>query len=225
MIKPPFDTDEVLKNVASECVKQGENLRSGVRDLTLKALQTRELSLAQIKQVLASVTEGVNQGVAGAGSNAAKALADALAGMDDAVLKAVQASQIALQQLGRAGEGFDQSQMKTALDELERMEDEFLATVRKASEGASPQLREQWTGVLQKMNAGGTGTGAQVASMMQQYGGQMQEVMRAQRRANLKTAHLLGQNFATLASGVLTGLTEALQQKGATPGGKPRGEK
>lgn len=221
MITPPFDTDEVLKNMASECVKQGENLRAGVRELTLKALQTRELSLGQIKQVVGSVTQGVNLGAVGPGINTEKALADALAGMDDALLKAAQASQIALQQLGRAGEDFDQSQMKKALDDLERMEDEFLGTVRQASEGASAQLKGQWAGVLQNMKVGSTETGAQVATMMQQYGEQMQAAMRAQRRAGLKTAHLLGQNFATLASGVLIGLTEALQKK---PGGGPDGK-
>jgi hypothetical protein len=218
MIKPLFDTDEVLKNMASECVKQRENLREGVRDLTLKALQTRELSLSQIKQVVKSVTEGVSLGASGPGVNAEKVLADSLAGMDDALLKAAQASQIALQQLGHAGEDFDQSPVKKALDDLERMEDEFLGTVREVSDGANAQLKGQWAKVLQNMKAGSTETGAQVTSMMQQYGEQMQEAMRAQRRAGLKTAHQLGQNFATLASGVLTGLTEALQKK---PGGKP----
>jgi hypothetical protein len=221
MIKPLFDTDEVLKNIARECVKQGENLRAGVRELTLKALQTRELSLGQIKQVVGSVTQGVNLGAVGPGINTEKALADALAGMDDALLKAAQASQIALQQLGRAGEDFEQSQVKKALDELERMEDEFLGTVRQASEGANAQLQGQWAGVLKNMKAGSTETGAQVATMMQQYGEQMQAAMRAQRRSGLKTAHQLGQNFATLASGVLIGLTEALQKK---PGGNPDGK-
>jgi hypothetical protein len=221
MIKPPFDTDEVLKTMASECVKQGENLRAGVRELTLKALQTRELSLGQIKQVVGSVTQGVNLGAVGPGINTEKALADALAGMDDALLKAAQASQIALQQLGRAGEDFEHSQMKKALDDLERMEDEFLGTVKQASEGANAQLKGQWAGVLQNMKTGSTETGAQVATMMQQYGEQMQAAMRAQRRVGLKTAHLLGQNFATLASGVLIGLTEALQKKSGPPAGDP----
>ena len=224
MIKPPFDTDEVLKTMASECVRQGENLRGGVRELTLKALQTRELSLGRIKQVVKSVTEGVNLGASGSGIDAGKVLADALAGMDDALLKAAQASQIALQQLGPAGGDFDQSQVKMALDELERIEDEFLGTVRQASESAGAQLKGQWAGVLGNMKAGGTETGAQVATMMQQYGEQMQAAMRAQRRAGLQTAHLLGQNFATLASGVLIGLTEALKKKGGPPDGDPGGK-
>ena len=42
MINFPIDTDEVLKQMASEAVKQSENLRVTVRDLTLKALHTRD---------------------------------------------------------------------------------------------------------------------------------------------------------------------------------------
>ena len=62
MSKLTLDVDEVLKKLASESVKQGENLHAAVRDLTLKALQGRELSLSQIKSVLATVTQGVNMG-------------------------------------------------------------------------------------------------------------------------------------------------------------------
>jgi hypothetical protein len=63
VIKSPIDVDEVLKKMASESVKQGENIRDTIRDLTLKALQARELSLDQIRSVLASITQGVNLGV------------------------------------------------------------------------------------------------------------------------------------------------------------------
>lgn len=37
-MKPLMDADEALKKLASESVKQGENLRQTVRELTLKAL-------------------------------------------------------------------------------------------------------------------------------------------------------------------------------------------
>ncbi|MCU0765496.1 MAG: hypothetical protein MUF32_05755, partial [Burkholderiaceae bacterium] len=61
-MKPMIDTDAVLTQMTAQAVAQGESLRSTVRDLTLQALQSRELSLAQIKSVIKSVTEGVNLG-------------------------------------------------------------------------------------------------------------------------------------------------------------------
>jgi len=219
------DTDDVLRNLASEAVKQGENVRTTVRDLTLKALQARELSLGQIKQVLKSVTAGVNLGAADAKIDVEKTLTAALAGMDDALLKAARASQVALQQLSRSGEDFEQSQMKTALNELQRLEDEFLKTVQEASEGAETQVKSQWAAVLRNTRTGGTETGAQVAATIQQYTTQAQAAMRAQREAGLKTAHLLTQNFATLASGVLIGMTEAMQQQSSAISGASKNRK
>ena len=219
------DTDDVLKNLASEAVKQGENVRTTVRDLTLKALQARELSLGQIKQVLKSVTAGVNLGAADAKIDVEKTLTAALAGMDDALLKAARASQVALQQLSRSGEDFEQSQMKTALNELQRLEDEFLKTVQEASEGAETQVKSHWAAVLRNTRTGGTETGAQIAATIQQYTTQAQAAMRAQREAGLKTAHLLTQNFATLASGVLIGMTEAMQQQSSAISGASKNRK
>ena len=53
------DVDEVLKKLASQSIKRGEKVRATVHDLTLKALQRRELTLDQIKKVLEGITEGV----------------------------------------------------------------------------------------------------------------------------------------------------------------------
>ena len=98
-----MNTDEVLKGLARESVKQGENLRSAVRELTLNALRSRELTLGEIKRVIRTVTEGVNLGAATAKVDAERVLGEALAGMDEAVLKAVQANHLALQQLSAQG--------------------------------------------------------------------------------------------------------------------------
>ncbi len=210
-----IDTDEVLKQMTAQAVAQGESLRSTVRDLTLQALQSRELSLGQIKQVVSSVTEGVNLGAIQGKLDTDEVFAQAFAGMDDALLKAVEASRIALHQIS-GGLDFSDSHLKKALDDLERLEDEFVATVKKAAAGSGAPFQSQWGGVLQNsMTAGGTATGQQVMAMVEQYSNQMRDTARAQREAGFRAAHALAQNFAALASGVLIGLSEAMQQGGA----------
>jgi hypothetical protein len=222
MATNPLNQDELLKQMASESFKQGENLRAAVRDLTLQALQARELTLAQIKQVVRSVTEGVNLGAAGTNIDVEKALSDAVSGMDDALLKAAQASQLALRQLTGAGQEFEQSQLRQALDDLERLEDEFLTTIKQASDSASEKVRSQWAEVLKNTKVTGTDTGGQVTAMAEEFGKRVQAGIRESRAASFKGAHALSQNYATLASGVLIGLSEALQQKVEPPG---RGKK
>lgn len=213
MVQSVVEIDEFLKKQASAAVKQGEDLRAAVRELTLNALRNRALTLAQIKQVLKSVSAGVNVGAAKSKMDIDQVLEQAVAGMDDALLKAVQANHLALQQVAAAGQSFEQSQVKKALQELERLEDEFLNAVKQASEGAPKSMRAHWANVLQQKEVSGTEAGEQAAATMKAFAERTQSAMRDQRRAGAKAAQAFSQNFATLASGLLTGLSKALEQK------------
>jgi hypothetical protein len=55
-----------------------------------------------------------------------------------------------------------------------------------------------------------------VTSTIAQFSEQPQSAVGGQRRAALKAAQVLSQNFAILASGILIGLSEGLQQGRAT---------
>ena len=207
-----MDTDEVLKGLARESVKQGENLRSAVRELTLNALKGRELTLSEIKRVVRSVSEGVNLGATASKLDGERVFSEALAGMDDAVLKAVQANHLALQQLSAQGQSLRESHMKKALDELERLEDEFFATIKDAAKKGSKQVKDQWASVLQRTESSGTGTASQIEATLEEFGDRMHEAIKQQRRTALKATEAMAENFTTLASGILIGLTEGLQQ-------------
>src|SRR5438128_947291 len=63
---------------------------------------------------------------------------------------------------------------------------------------------------------GGTDTGAHVKETLSAHAREAQAAMRSSREAGLKVMHTLTQNYATLVSGVLIGLSEALEH------GKPK---
>jgi hypothetical protein len=92
-----INPDEMLKSMAAQAVKQHEQVRTSIRDLTLKALQMRDLSLEQINSVVRNIIAGGNIGVGEGRTDTQKTLSDALAGMDDALLKVVEANKVALQ--------------------------------------------------------------------------------------------------------------------------------
>jgi hypothetical protein len=209
-----MDADEVLKGLAQESVKQGENLRTAVRELTLSALRGRELTVEQITRVVRTVTEGVNAGAASSKADAGTVLSEAFSGMDEAVLKAVQANHLALQQFSAQGQGG--SSLQKALDDLERLEDGFLNAVKDATRKGSQQLREQWTSLLRQKETAGTATQTQIEQTLEEFSDRMRDAVRQQRRTALKTAEVMAGNFSTLASGILIGLTEGLKQ------GKPK---
>ena len=215
-----MDTDEVLKGLARESVKQGENLRAVVREVTLNALKSRELTVREIKRVVKAVTEGVNIGAATSKIDADRVLGEAFAGMDEAVLKAVQANHLALQQLSAQGQSLRESHLKKALTELERLEDEFVASVKEASRKGSKQIRDTWSTVLARNETAGTGTAAEIERTMEEFGDRVHEAVKQQRRTALKATEAMVENFTTLASGILIGLTEGLQQGKQEPGDK-----
>ena len=209
---PDFKTDDALKALAANAVQGGEQVRAVVRDLTLKALETRELSLDQVGGVVRSVTEGVNIGAMGQGTDVARTLKQAFSGIDDAVLKAVEANRIALEKMTEGGAQFEDSSIKKALSELERMEDGMMNGIAQAAGGASAQIRQQWEMMLEQLPHGGTMTGAGATQTLAMFAQQMQSAARAQRELGFKAAHAMTQSYATFVTGVLAGLSEAIKQ-------------
>ena len=203
--------EDILKTLASETVKQGENLRTSVRNLTLQALESRELTLEHIKGVLGSISAGVNLGLVQRGPDATRAIKDAVAGMDEAVSRAVDASRIALQKLAAEGRAFTDDHLARALDDVRRVEGEFLEAVQKAANASTGKLREQWAEALGQFRLGGTDTGASVATAVEAFSQRMTGAIRETQAFSLEAARTFADNFATLASGILIGMSEAFE--------------
>ncbi len=213
-MKPAIDPNEMLEKLAAKAVEHGDSLRQSVRDLTLKALSTREATVEQMNKVVESVAAGVTQGAAGLKVDAAKVLKDALSGMDEAVMKVVEANQIALKQLTDQGTDYEQSQFKKRLEEIKSLESQFMASVQKAAESAGGPLKAAWTPVIEQLKAAGSQTGAEAQKFAETFAKNLQDQMQATRETAFKAAHTLTQNYATVVSGILMGLSEAYKEKG-----------
>ena len=223
MIKSGIDQDALVKMFSESTAKQADALRKAVSEATLKALQGRELTLANIRKVLATVTQATS---AGAAQNPAGAvdieamLSKAFAGMDAALLQAVQANHRALQQFVDQGADLREKQLKSALANVEKMEDVFFATVSKAAQSTSGPLQAPWEQVLKAMKLKGTDTGAQASSTVEQLVAQAQTSLRDGRATGVRAAQAMLDGYAALVSGVLIGMSEGLQPGvPASPGG------
>jgi len=214
MAQALFDADALITQFETATAQQGEQLRKAASAATLQALQGRELTLKNIRAALKAVTDAAGAGVArnsGAGIDAEDLLDKAVAGMDDALLKAVDANRLALGQLVAQGADLREKQLKKALADMEKFEDTLMAAVRKASEGAGAQLVGPWEQVLQKMQAGGTLSGSKASATAEQLMADMQSAMRSSRAAGLRAAQALAESYTAMVSGVLLGMSEALQ--------------
>lgn len=226
-MKSAFDQNALIDMFASASAKGGEQLRQAVYQATLGALQGRELSLKNIREVLKTVTQaaskGLSQNPAGLDVDAESLLDKAVAGMDDALLKAVEANRVALQSFVDQGVGLQEKTIKKAVGDLEKMEDTFIEVVKKAADAAGSQVSAQWAPVLERLQAGGTLSGAQASTTAEQMVTQMHTAMRDTRAAGIKAAQALAESYTALVSGVLIGMSDAMQQGGAaTKGAKAK---
>ena len=225
MAKPGFDADSLISMFEGATARGSAKLRESVEQATLAALQGRELSLKNIRGALESVTQAVTQGAAKniAGVDAASMLDKAVSGMDDALLKAVQANRAALQQFVDSGADLREKHLKKALDDLDKFEDTLIGAVKKAAGNAGP-MTAPWQQMLDKMQAGGTVSGSSASSTAEQFASQMQEGLRGSRAAGMRVAQALADSYAAMASGVLVGMQAALDAGTARAGPAPEGK-
>jgi len=213
MIKSGIDQDALVTMFAEASAKQGEALRKAVANATLQALQGRELTLDSIKKVVKTVAGAASLGAARNPASAVDVeglLGKALAGIDAALLKAVEANRKALEQFVSTGVGLTEKPMKDALANVEKMEDTFFDAVAKASKTAGP-LQAPWEHALSAMRMKGSDTGAQAAQTVESLLSQAQTSLRSSRATGLRAAQAMLDSYSALVSGVLIGMSEGLQ--------------
>ena len=223
MFKHGIDQQALIQQFSQATAKQGEALRKTVNEATLKALQGRELTLANIKQVLGTVAKAASTGAAAsplAAVDVEALLGKAFAGMDGALEQAVQANRKALQQMVDQGASLRETPLKKALADIEKMEDALFDAVRKAAAGAAgPGAAPQgpWAQVLGSAQGKSTNTGALASATVEQLMDSAQQSLRDGRALGLQASQAMLDSYSTLVSGVLIGMSEALQQRGANP--------
>jgi len=214
MAKPMFDAEALISMFETATARQGAQLKKAVSDATMASLQGRELTLKNIRAALKAVTEAAGTGAAKnltAGVDAEALLDQAVAGMDQALLKAVEANRLALSQLVSQGADLREKHLKKALEDLDKFEDAMFATVKKAAAGVEGPMAGAWGQVLEKMQAGGTLSGAQASSTAEELTAQMQSAMRSSRAASMRAAQAMAESYTAMVSGVLLGMSDALQ--------------
>lgn len=198
--------NEDVSKAASEAVRQGENIRQRVHDLTLEALKSRRFDREAMRDVVRGVTEGISRGAEGSRLGVRHALAEGFRGMDLALTKSVQAGHEALRQMAAAGRGISENEMKQALAGLRKVEEDFVATVDQVAHSANDRVRPELREVLRQAAHAGTETGRHSAKLLAEF-----------TLGGLELAGEFGLRFAQIASGVLAGMADALDKSRHKP--------
>jgi len=192
------DPSETIRQAAAESMRRGEDIRRRVHDVTLAALQNRRFDREGIREVVRAVTQGADAG----GSGVRERLGEAFRGMDEALTKSVDAGQQALRQMLATGRGFSDHELKQGLAGLKKIEHDFVETVNEVAASANERLRPELKEALRQTLHAGTETGRQTARLMAEF-----------TLTGLELAGEFSARFMQLASGVLAGMADALQQR------------
>jgi ElaB/YqjD/DUF883 family membrane-anchored ribosome-binding protein len=215
----PLSTQEITSAVSDSVQQDVGDIRTRVRDLTLRALQTRRLEADEIREVVRAVAEGVSLGAEHRAGEVKQALASALSGLDDALAKAAQATHLALQELLSKSKDFTDQDLKHALDDLKITEQALLDTLGQVADAAGSKIRQELKDAVEHARHSGTDTGASVKATLSELGNRLSATLQVSKVSGEAAAHTLSGRLAALASGILAGMAEALREK-SEPGQK-----
>ena len=203
---------ESIKEAASDAIRHGSDIRVQVHDLTLLAIEKHRFDRQGVRAVLQAVTEGVAHGAEQRGGNLRGALSEALHGLDQALRTSVEAGQAALKQLTTTGKDFSDTELKQALTHLRKLEEEFFATVGQVADAAGERVKPELRALLATTRQTGTETGKHVASVMSEFTHRASVASLDATIAGIEVAGEVGSRFAAMASGILSGLADALRK-------------
>lgn len=201
---------DTLRQAAAEAMKSGEEVSRRMRDLTLEALKNRRFDREGIREVVRAVTEGMALAAPASGAGLRQAMAQAFRGMDEALTKSVEAGESALRQMVATGRGVADNEVKQALAGLKKIEQDFIETVSQVASSANERARPELRALLERATHAGTETGKQTAKLMAEFAS-----------SGMELAGQFSVRFAQIASGVLAGMADALEQSAAERRKKP----
>ena len=165
-----------------------------------------------MRKVVKSVASATSVGAAKNPASAVDVeamLGKSLAGMDAALLQAVEANRKALAQFVGSGVALSEKPLKEALANVEQMEDTFFSAIGKAGKLAGP-LQDSWEHALSSLQLKGSETGMQAEQTVEALMAQAQTALRDSRATGMRAAKAMLDSYSAMVSGVLLGMSEGL---------------
>ena len=113
--------------------------------------------------------------------------------------------------------------MKQAHANLTKLEQDVLDTGGQVAEGTSESVRPELRAALRNARQAGTATGKQVAHTVGEFAQKFGAASFEATLTGLETAADFGQRFTLIASGILSGMAEALRTEPKKEPTEPRG--
>lgn len=199
---------------AAPPVTEDQAIRQRVKGLTSQVLRQGRVDPEAVKDVVRAVIGQASGNAAVSGAEARELLADAVRGLDEALVKSTSATHSALQQLASRGKDFTDNDLKEALVSLRKLEEDYIAVANRVAEAMSGNLRHEMRELAVHAQNVGVEASARVATVMGEFASGMGAT------PGLATMRDASVRMALLASGVLAGVADALRDQPEAKTGK-----
>jgi hypothetical protein len=200
---------------AASTTVEDQPIRKRVKELTSQVLQQGRVDPEAVRDVVSAVLGRTPDSTDVSGAKAREFFANAVRQLDDALVKSASAAHGALQQLASRGQDFTDNDLKEALVSLRKLEEDYVAVANRLAEAMSANLRREMTELATHAQNLGVEASVRVASMMGEFASSM-----GAGSSGLATVRGASARMATLASGVLAGIADALRDQSEAKKGK-----
>jgi hypothetical protein len=206
-INPRHDVREAVRGA----VNSGFDVYQQVKAITLNALTTRHLTIANITQVADAVAHGIDEGIGTQGEQAKDRFMQAASALDDALSIAAEASKLAIQEASSRMNEFSQSDLNRATEDIQTMESLFFETLGKLARGGNYVISEIGSDFINHAQKSGTAVGKQVLNALDA----LKDLPTQGTNTLVSGAATVTSVLAQLGSGILAGIAESLQSSEA----------
>jgi hypothetical protein len=205
MPEPTAPSGETAPPVTDE----DQAIRQRVKELTNQVLQQGRIDTQAVRDIVRVVTGQGAGNAPAAGAEARELFADAVRELDEALVRSANATHVALQQLASRGKDFTDNDLKEALVNLRKLEEDYSAAASRIAEAMSGNLRREMMELAARAQEVGAEASARVTTLMSEFANRMGESA----TSGIETVRGAGVRMALLASGVLAGVADALRDQ------------
>lgn len=215
---PTVPSEEIEQQVQGALATDPATIAAQVRAITLDALTRGRLDTDALKRVTAAVVKGAREGAAPLGERGGQALKEAIRGLDEALARAAEAAQLAIQEAaGRTGE-FSRQGLKRAADDLATLQTLFIETLQDAARDTKGVAQATFTELAEHARISGSAVSQRVKISLDQLAHAITEGAREQAKKGTEVLRHEAARLASLAAGLLRGIAARLESKDTDKG-------
>ncbi len=203
--------------VEAEAAADAPDLQERVRQLAHRALLDRKLSLAELRDIVAAITEGVGRGLTQRGGELRTELRTELrraaAGLGEAIGSTAEAVSLTLREATSHGKAYKEGELQASIARVKELEAALMEGLKDTAQKSSGKLKGELNALGEHIKTTRTDTGDRVRAALETMTNGLNASARAGRAGVGEVADAAGERLSSVASGVLSALSDALKRQ------------